>query len=1383
MSIARVPGYSLLSDLDRQGIDLEFSTNGQTLTYMDFANFRLGVNTSTPSQSLEVVGNVLVTNGHVYSSANVSYDIGSTSNWFRTIYANSITSNNLTGTIQTVNQPNITGLGNLANLTVLGNIVAGNISTVGTISITGNLSVDNLTANTYTGNIITGNQPFITNLANITLTNLTSTANVSANWLVSNYANIGSIYGTILTANQPYISNLGNISVESITIGGNISITGNTTGGVINADELYENSYRVLTSNSNIVVSGDVVGSGTYNNVAVSLINVGVTAGLYGDTSSIPSIVVDSKGRVTSAANVILTRVGNITVNNTTLSTSGNLILSPNTGIVDAGNSRISNIAEPVNSSDAVTKSYLESALVFAANVLAAGDSTVTLTDNGVANLATILDGNLTSVQTPTATTFYQAVTVGELTTDGDTISSTGNIILDATGAGIVQIVGTDALGIPAGGIGTRPSTPMIGYTRFNTDTSVIETWDGNTWSSPGITTVTSETIVPDGVSNSFTLSSNVSSAYGLLVSINGTLQQPVTSYDVNINQLIFTEVPQITDVVEVRSIAAGVTVSALQYGATEVELSNGNVNISGNLIPQANVTYDIGSENLRWRDLYLAGNTINLGGATLSTDGNTLNFTPAGSGALVSITNIYDDANVAAYLPTYTGNISAGNVNANSVYVGGESVASLISSANTNMKGYVDQQVTTVLNNAPEILDTLGEIANALGNDANLSTTLTNMIGNVQANVTTANTNMKGYVDNINSTLTANAGVQADLIADLTSNAAVQAGQIITANTNMKGYVDGQISGVLDGTSFTGTVAIPTLTLTNALAINYGGTGGTSSSEALNNLLPSGETSGYVLKTSGPGTYYWAAESGAGSTVGTIISTSRVYKTATAGQTVFTGIGTYTPGAGQLRIYINGVRQFDSAYTETNSSAVTLSTGVTSGTVILAEIDAYTDYNVYANATYSSPVGTISATTVQDALAELDTEKAALSGANFTGNISVPYITGATIVTGNLTVGGNLNVLGNVTTFNSNNVTIQDALIYLADDNGADVLDIGFVSAFTDATRYQHTGLARDASDSTWKLFANVVAEPTTTIDFTNATYSNLRIGQLTSTGVTATGPATVGNLTANNTSITGTMTQNGVVGGIVPVGGIIMWSGNVASIPTRWALCNGSNGTPDLRDRFIVGAGSTYAPGATGGSANAIAVSHSHTASSTFTGSAMSAHGHSASSSSTFTGTSMAEHNHTASASSSFSGSTLPSHTHVATSTVNDPGHSHVGRVATTLGGAQGQSGFEEGRGNPDWSTQTSTDSATTGITVGTSISSESAGTPSGSVSTSVSVGLMSAGVPEGSVSTSTSVTAASAGTPSGSVATTVDTAGSSGTNANLPPYYALAYIMRTS
>jgi hypothetical protein len=64
----------------------------------------------------------------------------------------------------------------------------------------------------------------------------------------------------------------------------------------------------------------------------------------------------------------------------------------------------------------------------------------------------------------------------------------------------------------------------------------------------------------------------------------------------------------------------------------------------------------------------------------------------------------------------------------------------------------------------------------------------------------------------------------------------------------------------------------------------------------------------------------------------------------------------------------------------------------------------------------------------------------------------------------------------------------------------------------------------------------------------------------------------------------------------GTIPVGGIIMWSGSIASIPTGWALCNGSSGTPDLRDRFIVGAGSAYSVAGVGGTADAVVVDHNH-------------------------------------------------------------------------------------------------------------------------------------------------------------------------------------------
>jgi hypothetical protein len=136
------------------------------------------------------------------------------------------------------------------------------------------------------------------------------------------------------------------------------------------------------------------------------------------------------------------------------------------------------------------------------------------------------------------------------------------------------------------------------------------------------------------------------------------------------------------------------------------------------------------------------------------------------------------------------------------------------------------------------------------------------------------------------------------------------------------------------------------------------------------------------------------------------------------------------------------------------------------------------------------------------------------------------------------------------------------------------------------------------------------------------------------------------------------------------VPTGCILLWSGSIGSIPAGFVLCNGLNGTPDLRNRFVAGAGSTYAVDATGGSTDAIVVSHTHTA----------------------------------------------------TSVVTDPGHTHSGTYLSNVGGGGGPGGAS--------ATYITIPSATTGITV----------------------------------------------------ATTNASTGTSGTNANLPPYYALCYIMKT-
>lgn len=61
------------------------------------------------------------------------------------------------------------------------------------------------------------------------------------------------------------------------------------------------------------------------------------------------------------------------------------------------------------------------------------------------------------------------------------------------------------------------------------------------------------------------------------------------------------------------------------------------------------------------------------------------------------------------------------------------------------------------------------------------------------------------------------------------------------------------------------------------------------------------------------------------------------------------------------------------------------------------------------------------------------------------------------------------------------------------------------------------------------------------------------------------------------------------------VPVGGIIMWTGALGSLPSNWKLCDGTNGTPDLRNKFVIGAGGAYNPGNSGG-ANSQNLQHSH-------------------------------------------------------------------------------------------------------------------------------------------------------------------------------------------
>lgn len=137
MAISRVPGYSLLANLDRQGTDLSLTSSGQTLQYWDVTNYRIGINNQAPQYELDVSGNIITSNGHVYTAANLAYDVGSTTNLWRTAYFATVQ-----GELLTNNQPNITTVGNITNLNVTGNLTVGGI-TIGNIVASGNLNAAN----------------------------------------------------------------------------------------------------------------------------------------------------------------------------------------------------------------------------------------------------------------------------------------------------------------------------------------------------------------------------------------------------------------------------------------------------------------------------------------------------------------------------------------------------------------------------------------------------------------------------------------------------------------------------------------------------------------------------------------------------------------------------------------------------------------------------------------------------------------------------------------------------------------------------------------------------------------------------------------------------------------------------------------------------------------------------------------------------------------------------------------------------------------------------------------------------------------------------------------------------------------------------------------
>lgn len=123
-----------------------------------------------------------------------------------------------------------------------------------------------------------------------------------------------------------------------------------------------------------------------------------------------------------------------------------------------------------------------------------------------------------------------------------------------------------------------------------------------------------------------------------------------------------------------------------------------------------------------------------------------------------------------------------------------------------------------------------------------------------------------------------------------------------------------------------------------------------------------------------------------------------------------------------------------------------------------------------------------------------------------------------------NLTVSGNVNINGTLTTISTNNLTVSDSLIKLANGNSTtDSLDIGFYGVYGNATNTSYTGIFRDASDSgIYKFFTGLTPEPTTTVDTTNTSFTTATIQAFVRSGGLTTN-STSANLIANSTYAVG--------------------------------------------------------------------------------------------------------------------------------------------------------------------------------------------------------------------------------------------------------------------
>lgn len=387
----------------------------------------------------------------------------------------------------------------------------------------------------------------------------------------------------------------------------------------------------------NISILGNTIISDTGKVDLGSITNITISGG-----SANYVVSTDGAGNLTwSQISDLDFTFGNLLFNDTTVQVTtldANLVLAANgTGVIDANGAVVTNAGYPSASSDLVTKGYVDTTLLnFNDDRIVSGNTQVLAT---ASNVTVTADGVLQAYYTPTNSVINQISF-----TDATISSLTGDLHLAPLNIGDkVVFDNTSSITIPVGNDAARPGTPTIGDFRYNTSSSSIEYWNGSGWIGTSVN-LDSQIIYADGTNNAFTLN-NASTTKGVLVSINGTLQQPDLAYTVSGTTITFVEVPVGTDVIEVRYIALAVTPSV---NATVVDSSNVSVttttaildSMSTNLYRSAKYNLQLSSgTDYQFVELHAVHNGTTANVSTVSnttTNGNLATFSAnVSSGAL----------------------------------------------------------------------------------------------------------------------------------------------------------------------------------------------------------------------------------------------------------------------------------------------------------------------------------------------------------------------------------------------------------------------------------------------------------------------------------------------------------------------------------------------------------------------------------------------------------------------------------------------------------------------------------------------------------------------------------------------------------------------------